>query len=190
MGGGGEDSRISRKNCGTCSSSQEVTKTCNQLLVVRRGGGGAQYWGLGVTNESVDVCQRVATVLCTWYSLIVSLYKSAIPCEQGVTIFTKRCGLSWLTNSALVIRVQMRGRDGVAGSQPMSTAVHIMWHGAQKNFWDLPPYLTYAWELQIRRNPYFLGRSLKDRVEKNRANSAVEFVLYLRRWDTAKECTP
>jgi hypothetical protein len=30
-----------------------------------------------------------------------------------------------LTNSAPHIRVQMRGEGGVAGSQPMSTAVHI-----------------------------------------------------------------
>ncbi len=43
------------------------------------------------------------------------------------------------------IRVQMRGEGGVAGSQPMSTAVHIMWHGAQINFGDLTPYLTYGW---------------------------------------------
>jgi hypothetical protein len=42
---------------------------------------------------------------------------------QGVT---KRCRLSLLTNSALVIRVQLRGREAVAGSQPMSKAVHIM----------------------------------------------------------------
>jgi hypothetical protein len=44
--------------------------------------------------------------------------------EQGVT---KRCRLSFLTNSALVIRVQMRGEGGVAGSQPqpMSKAVYI-----------------------------------------------------------------
>ncbi len=38
---------------------------------------------------------------------------------------TKRCRLSLLTNSALVIRVQMRGRGGVAGSQPTITALHI-----------------------------------------------------------------
>ncbi len=30
------------------------------------------------------------------------------------------------------------------GPQPMSTAVHIKWHGAQINFGDLPPYLTYG----------------------------------------------
>jgi hypothetical protein len=33
-------------------------------------------------------------------------------------------------------------RGGVAGSQPMSTAVHITWPGAQINFGDLPPYLS------------------------------------------------
>ncbi len=41
--------------------------------------------------------------------------------NQGVT---KRCRLSWLTNSALVYEPKCGGRVGVAGSQPMSTAVH------------------------------------------------------------------
>ncbi len=36
-------------------------------------------------------------------------------------------------------------RGGLAGSQPMSTALHITWHGAQINCGDLPPYLTYDW---------------------------------------------
>jgi hypothetical protein len=40
----------------------------------------------------------------------------------------------------------MGGR--IAGSQPMSTAVHITWHGAQINFGDLTPYLTYACKSQ------------------------------------------
>ncbi len=57
--------------------------------------------------------------------------------DQGVT---KRCRLSLLTNSALVYR-SSAGGWGV-GSQPMSTAVHITWHGAQTNFGDLPPYLN------------------------------------------------
>ncbi len=50
-------------------------------------------------------------------------------CDQRVT---KRCRLSYLTNSALVLSyliiwAQMRGngRGGVAGYQPMSTAVHM-----------------------------------------------------------------
>ncbi len=38
--------------------------------------------------------------------------------------FTKRCRLSWLTNSALVYDPKSGGGGGVAGSQPMSTAVH------------------------------------------------------------------
>ncbi len=33
---------------------------------------------------------------------------------------------------------------GIAVSQPMSTAVHITWHGAPINFGDLTPYLTYG----------------------------------------------
>ncbi len=37
---------------------------------------------------------------------------------------TKRCRLSWLTNSALVY-AQMWGEGVVAGPQPMSTAVHM-----------------------------------------------------------------
>jgi hypothetical protein len=38
----------------------------------------------------------------------------------------------------------MRGEGGVAGSKLMSTVVHITGQGAQINFGDLPPYLTYA----------------------------------------------
>ncbi len=42
------------------------------------------------------------------------------------------------------------GGGGVAGSQPMSTAVHITWYGAQINLGDLPPCLTYGF---VRRRP-------------------------------------
>jgi hypothetical protein len=52
--------------------------------------------------------------------------------EQRVT---KRCCLSWLTNSAFVYEPKCGGR-GVAGSQPMSTALHNA-HGAQINVEDL-----------------------------------------------------
>jgi hypothetical protein len=43
---------------------------------------------------------------------------------QGVT---KRCRLSWLTNSALVYEPKCGGKggEGVACSQPMSAAVHM-----------------------------------------------------------------
>jgi hypothetical protein len=43
--------------------------------------------------------------------------------NQGVT---KRCRLSLLTNSALVYELKCGGKGGgVAGPQPMSTAVHM-----------------------------------------------------------------
>jgi hypothetical protein len=35
---------------------------------------------------------------------------------------------------------------GIAGSQPMSTAVHITLHGAKINFGYLTPYLTYVFQ--------------------------------------------
>ncbi len=38
----------------------------------------------------------------------------------------------------------MRGRRGVAESQPISTAVHMTWHRAQINFGDVPLYITYG----------------------------------------------
>jgi hypothetical protein len=51
--------------------------------------------------------------------------KSLVPSfNQGIT---KRCRLSWLTNSALVYEPKCGGMGGggVAGSQPLSTVVHM-----------------------------------------------------------------
>ncbi len=45
---------------------------------------------------------------------------------------TTRCRLSWLTNSALVYEPKCGGGGGVAGSQPMSTAVV---HRSPNKFW-------------------------------------------------------
>jgi hypothetical protein len=58
---------------------------------------------------------------------------------------TKRCRLSWLTNIAppYMSPKSGGGREGVSGSQPMSTAVHNA-HGAQINFGDLTLLLTYG----------------------------------------------
>jgi hypothetical protein len=64
--------------------------------------------------------------------------------NQGAT---KRCRLSWLTNSALVYSPNAGGGGEFAESQPMSTAVHNA-HGAQINFGDITPYLTYGANLQ------------------------------------------
>jgi len=53
-----------------------------------------------------------------------SVIPTAIVGTQGVR---KRCRLSWLTNSALVYEPQpnLNAGEWVAGSLPMSTAVHM-----------------------------------------------------------------
>ncbi len=50
-------------------------------------------------------------------------------------------------NSALIYEPKCGVCVGDAGSQPMSTAVHMEpWHGAQINFGKITPNLTYASE--------------------------------------------
>jgi hypothetical protein len=74
---------------------------------------------------------------------IISITRSDSKPKYLVQGVTKRCRLSWLTNSAPAYTSPNAGGWRVAGSQPMSKAVRIMWHGAQINFGDLTPYLTY-----------------------------------------------
>ncbi len=52
-----------------------------------------------------------------------------------------RCRLSWPTNSAPRIRAQMRVEGGSCG---VSANEYSCTHGAQINFGDLTPYLTYG----------------------------------------------
>ncbi len=93
-----------------------------------------------------------------------SIHKSDVPSSANWTYMTDSRGgrkvgakglqgdvvyLSW-SMGELVYEPKCGGRGVVAGSQPMRTAVHITWHGAQINHGDLTPYLTYGWS-QIRR---------------------------------------
>ncbi len=48
-----------------------------------------------------------------------------VPVLYDTPGITKRLRLSWLTNSALVYEPECGRRGEVAGSQPMSTAVHM-----------------------------------------------------------------
>ncbi len=52
---------------------------------------------------------------------------------------TKRCRLSWMTNSALVYEPKWGGGGCGFSANEYSYAL-----GAQTNFGDLTPYLTYA----------------------------------------------
>ncbi len=72
-------------------------------------------------------------VVCTVRYFVCTLYNKA---QLGVAqVVTKRCRLFRLTNRALACEPKCRG-GGVAGSQPMSLAVHR----AQINCGDLTPY--------------------------------------------------
>ncbi len=68
--------------------------------------------------------------------------------DQGVT---KRCRLSWLTNSALV----SEAKCGEGGSRGLSQWVQL-YTGAQINFGDLTTYLTYANDPVLSRLSFFV----------------------------------
>jgi hypothetical protein len=55
---------------------------------------------------------------------------------------TKRCRLSWLTNSALVYEPKRGGWEGGCGVS--ANEYSCTTHGAQINLRDLTPYLTYG----------------------------------------------
>jgi hypothetical protein len=83
------------------------------------------------------------------------LFSSPLVCKNGKPIYFNSCTdetrgllrnvvyLCWPKHPR---KTSPNAGEGVfAGSQPMSTVVHITWHGAQINFGDLLPYLTYGW---------------------------------------------
>jgi hypothetical protein len=82
--------------------------------------------GCGVEGGCIDCsCQQWhqgVLGLVSSYSFYTSHHFQGRTQDQGVK---KRCRLSWLTKSALRVWAQMRGGEGVPGSQPMSTAVHM-----------------------------------------------------------------
>jgi hypothetical protein len=86
--------------------------------------------------------RNLTAVLSTLSGNSAASYTKAAICDGFDRGVKKRCRLSFLTNSALVYEPKCGGSGGVAESQPMSTAVHNA-HGAQINFVDLTPYLTY-----------------------------------------------
>jgi hypothetical protein len=66
-----------------------------------------------------------------------STYTVDLCLHQGVT---KRCRLSWLTNSDLVYETKCGGSCGVSANEYSSQ----LYTRAQINFGDLAPYLTYG----------------------------------------------
>ncbi len=78
---------------------------------------------------------------------------------QGIT---KRCRLSWLTNSDLVYELKCGGSGGVAGSQPMSTVVHRspnkLWRS--KSIFNLCFYYSRGMWDGAKSSPMFRGAKL------------------------------
>jgi hypothetical protein len=72
------------------------------------------------------------------YSLYNFMVVSSFSKHRGVT---KRCRLSLMTNSALVYKPKCGVEGGVAGVLAKEYGCP---HGAQINFGDLTPYLTYV----------------------------------------------
>jgi hypothetical protein len=100
-------------------------------------------WNFGVKRKRTSRLQALAPFISirSPYEVLDFLQ----PQNQG---FTKRCRrLSFLTNNALVIRVQMRGAGGSCGvsANEYSCAHHVTW-SPNKNFGDPPPSLTYGRE--------------------------------------------
>jgi hypothetical protein len=79
--------------------------------------------------HSFPGCKEIETVSIRAYSILYYLFTFLLA-EQGVT---KRCRLTWLTNSALVYDPKCGG-GGSCGDTAYT--------GAQINFGDLTPYLT------------------------------------------------
>ncbi len=128
----GKFATIVNDSNGKCSDSQEILPLVSRTLIINSL---CCHWTYMFYSKLCCLDMSCYSSLCRSWT-----------CPCGVT---KRCRPSLLTNSAPHIRVQMRGEGEVAGSQPMSIAVHITaGHGAQINFGDLPQYLTYGVAVQ------------------------------------------
>ncbi len=110
-------------------------------------------WNVDVMNTS----KRLAAEL--WKSWSFHNSESAqshpppSPPNQAILRgLSKRCLLSWLTNRALVYEPKCGGTGGIAGTQPMSTAVHRSPY-THINLGDLSPYLQYPMRLLLPSVP-------------------------------------
>jgi hypothetical protein len=94
------------------------------------------------------------------------LYKTM---NQGIT---KICLLSWLANSALVYEPKCGGGGG--GGCGFSANEYISAHGAQINFGDLTPYLTYSCDYSLFSTIYILDFHLKKLSLYSRCGGSTE----------------
>jgi hypothetical protein len=91
-------------------------------------------------SEQIHSPCFISTYICTLWNELSGSY-GTVQYIQGVT---KRCRLSWLTNSALVYESNC---GGWLWSSVVSANEYSCAHEAQINFGDLTPYLTYEYIL-------------------------------------------
>ncbi len=89
------------------------------------------------TLRFFNPCSGVSHTRCALFCTLPSiLHVRLVPSVRRRDLFkqgvTRRCRLSWLTNSALVYRVQMRGDSGVSANE-YSCAHHVTW--SQNKLW-------------------------------------------------------
>ncbi len=91
-----------------------------------------------MTNVSKSICHVSPTAnsqFCRFSLMHLRILYWAKNCGQGVT---NRCRKSWLTNSALIYEPKSGGGESLSQWVQLNT-------GAQINFGDLTPYLTYGY---------------------------------------------
>jgi hypothetical protein len=96
------------------------------------------------------------------------------PWQQGVT---KRCRLSWLTNSTLLYEPKCVGGGG-GGGCGVSAKEYSCAHGAQINFRDLTPHLKkglssiFLYIIILTRHMYFMSflDAASQNIRKNTEN--------------------
>jgi hypothetical protein len=79
--------------------------------------------GIGLSFRPARL-HRLAELIPELFKSLKILAQAKLCLKQGC-YKEMRCRFFWLTNSALVYEPKCRGSCGLAGSHPMSTAVHM-----------------------------------------------------------------
>ncbi len=85
-----------------------------------------QTWSTHFFSQGPVSCDQHRNKSSVW-TFLSSNKKATITVDPPIQGATKRCRLSWMTNSAIVFESQcgVMGGGGGVGSQPVSTAAHI-----------------------------------------------------------------
>ncbi len=126
-----------------CTSVSAQTSTCQKVKFYQLNLAGEGRMSLRIASKAV-----LLFLLTTAEEIVWNPWPS-LGCrglQRDVVSICWPIAPSYTSPNVVQMREDGGGGGWVAGSQPMSAAAHITWHGALINFGDLPPYLTYAWQ--------------------------------------------